>query len=389
VSADTAELDPVALDRITSSMQSDVDSGLYDGGVVLVARAGKVGLHQAVGFSDRATGRIADLDDIFRIFSMTKAFTNALILAAFDRGLVAPTTKVVDVIPEFAGTDRFRAGQKSRVNIEHLMTHRAALSPTPWPVPPMEAGDLSHTIAAICEMDLVGTPGERVNYSPCLSHALLGEIVRRTLGAGRSFTETLQQELLTPLGMSDTSMGAPAAWSDRLVPVVVKFPPGGFFSPKDLEDTGAAAYEGAEMPWVGCVSTVADVFRFAEMLRRGGELDGTRVLSPASIALATRNHTGELLNDRYANLVAAMQWDPWVANIGLGFMLRGPQLYQSFFGTMSSAGTFGGYGAGSSQFFIDPERDLTFVCMTAGVLGEADNVRRFQRLSDLAVAAAV
>jgi CubicO group peptidase (beta-lactamase class C family) len=56
---------------------------------------------------------------------------------------------------------------------------------------------------------------------------------------------------------------------------------------------------------------------------------------------------------------------------------------------MASAGTFGGYGAGSSQFWIDPERDLTFVCMTAGVLGEADNVRRFQRLSDMALAAAI
>ncbi|SMQ74792.1 serine hydrolase domain-containing protein [Agreia sp. VKM Ac-1783] len=384
-----AGLDPAALERLAASIESDVESGLYDGAVILVARGGEVGLHRAVGYSDRSTQRATSVDDVFRIFSMTKTFTNALVLKAFDRGLVSPTTKVVDVIPEFAGSDRFRTGAKSRVSIEHLMTHRAALSPTPWPVPPLEAGDQAHTIAAICEMDLVGIPGERVNYSPCLSHALLGEIVRRTLGDGRTFTQTLEQELLDPLGMTETSMGAPTAWADRLVPVAVKFPPGGFFSPEDIKDTGAAAYEGAEMPWVGCVSTVRDVFRFTEMLRRGGEFEGNRVLSPASIALATRNHTGDLLNDRYAKLVSAMEWYPWVANIGLGFMLRGPQLYQTFFGTMASAGTFGGYGAGSSQFWIDPERDLTFVCMTAGVLGEADNVRRFQRLSDMALAAAV
>jgi hypothetical protein len=56
---------------------------------------------------------------------------------------------------------------------------------------------------------------------------------------------------------------------------------------------------------------------------------------------------------------------------------------------MASPGTFGGYGAGSSQFFVEPERDLTFVCLTAGVLGEAENLHRFQNLSDMTIAAAV
>ncbi|PPF60646.1 serine hydrolase, partial [Clavibacter michiganensis] len=121
-----AGLDPAALERLAASIESDVESGLYDGAVILVARGGEVGLHRAVGYSDRSSQRATSVDDVFRIFSMTKTFTNALVLKAFDRGLVSPTTKVVDVIPEFAGSDRFRTGAKSRVSIEHLMTHRAA-----------------------------------------------------------------------------------------------------------------------------------------------------------------------------------------------------------------------------------------------------------------------
>jgi len=39
------------------------------------------------------------------------------------------------------------------------------------------------------------------------------------------------------------------------------------------------------------------------------------------------------------------------------------------------------------MFWVDPERDLTFVCLTAGLLEEAANFRRLQRLSDLVVAA--
>jgi CubicO group peptidase (beta-lactamase class C family) len=387
---DVDGLDARALQRLVDAIDNDVATGLYDGAVVAVARGGRIGLHQAVGYAHRESGRVAQLDDVFRIFSTTKGFTNTLVLQAFERGLLAPDTKVVDVIPEFAGKDRFRAGAKASVSVAQLLTHRAALSPTPWPVPPLEAGHLDRTIAAICELDLIGTPGERVSYSPCLSHALLGELARRTLGAGRTFTETLEQELLHPLGLVNTRMGAPDDWTERLVPVVTRFAPGGFFSPKDLEDTGAAAWDGAELPWVGCVSTASDLLRFAEMLRRGGGLDGTRIIAPAMLEMATRNWTGDLLNDRYARLTATQAWEPWVANIGLGFMLRGRQPgISTFFGSTASAGTYGSYGAGSSLLWVDPARDLTFVCVTAGVLGEADNVKRFQRLSDMALAAAV
>lgn len=379
-------LDTRALSRISERMEADVANDLYDGGVILVARHGEIGLHQAVGYSDRSTGRRAALDDVFWIFSTTKQFTNVLILKAFEQGLLSPITKVVDVVPEFRGSDRFRVGAKDRVSVADLLTHRAGTSPTPWPLPPRECADLSRTIAAICEMDLVAPPGDRVSYSPCLAHALLGEIVVRTLGRGRTFTQTLHDELLDPLGMADTRMGAPPSWKDRMVPVVAKFPPGQFFSPKDITDTADAAHEGAELPWVGCVSTVSDMYRFAEMLRRGGELDGERILSPASIAMATTVQTADLVNERYNRIVAEKLWQPWLASIGLGFMMRGSGLRQTFFGTMASAGTFGGYGAGSSQFFVDPERDLTFVCLTAGVLGEAENLHRFQTLSDMTVA---
>ena len=56
---------------------------------------------------------------------------------------------------------------------------------------------------------------------------------------------------------------------------------------------------------------------------------------------------------------------------------------------MASPRTFGGIGAGSALFWVDPERDLTFVCLTSGFLEETRSMDRFQRLSDLAIAAVV
>jgi CubicO group peptidase (beta-lactamase class C family) len=59
------------------------------------------------------------------------------------------------------------------------------------------------------------------------------------------------------------------------------------------------------------------------------------------------------------------------------------------FGATASSGTFGGLGSGSTIFWVDPRRDLTFVCLTSGVLEDSRNFERMQRLSDLALAAVV
>jgi len=56
-------------------------------------------------------------------------------------------------------------------------------------------------------------------------------------------------------------------------------------------------------------------------------------------------------------------------------------------GHLTSPGTYSGQGAGSTLFWVDPARDLTFICLTAGVMEDSDSILRFQRLSDLVVAA--
>jgi CubicO group peptidase (beta-lactamase class C family) len=125
------------------------------------------------------------------------------------------------------------------------------------------------------------------------------------------------------------------------------------------------------------------------MLRRGGELDGARVLSPAIIKLATTNQTGEMPNNRWTYARELHGWDEFPAYLGLSFMLRGEGIFPAPFGTTASAGTFGGLGAGSAMFWIDPERDLSFVFLSAGLLEESANMHRFQRLSDLVLASVV
>jgi CubicO group peptidase (beta-lactamase class C family) len=384
----TTVMDADALKRLEAHIKAEIDKGMYDGCNIIVSRRGKIGLEACLGSADLKTKRTASPDDIFYIFSMTKAFTNVLVLKCLERGKLDFTTRVVDIIPEFVTGDRFRQAKKSKINIVHLLTHRAGLVTTPTPLPYDQLGNLENTVKAICELDVVGNPGGDVDYSPALNHALLGEMARRVLGYP-TFREMAKVELFEPLKMTSTAIGAPKAWAKKMVPVRASFPEGGWLSASDVEIMEEIINEEAEMPWVGAVSTIGDIHRFAEMLRRGGELDGVRILSPAILDLATTNLTGDLTNNLYANISHARGWDVPKANFGLGFALSGEGIYPSFFGTITSPRTFGNYGAGSTLFWVDPKLDMTFVCLTVGVMEEGDNVLRFQRLSAMAAASAI
>jgi CubicO group peptidase (beta-lactamase class C family) len=129
------------------------------------------------------------------------------------------------------------------------------------------------------------------------------------------------------------------------------------------------------------------LFRFAEMLRRGGELDGARILSPAMIELVQINQTGDLPNSLMDYTYAFRGWEPFPAYLGLGFFLRGEGIHPTPFGTLASPETFGGLGAGSTCFWIDPIRDLSYVFMSSGLMEDSYSIERHQKLSDLVFAA--
>ncbi len=374
-------LDPERLARLTHAIDADVGAERYDGAVVLVGRGGQVALHQAIGWADRSARRRAKVDDVFSIFSVTKTLTTAALLIRVDRGELALTTPVAEVLPEFGNRG------KHRITLAQLLTHTAGLAAGIPPLPPERLDDLEAFVAAAAQQALEATPGAAVHYSAITAHALVAEIVRRLDGGTRRFRDILAADVLAPLGMRDTALGLRADLAERKVPVVVRDRSPGIFDPELLEGFNVMITAESEIPAASAVSTVADLFRFAECLRREGELDGHRLFAPSLVRLATTNHTGERPNGFYAFACQQRGWDPFPAYIGLSFWLRGQGIFPTYFGLTASPRTFGGLGAGSSMFWVDPERDLTFVLLTAGLLEETRNLDRCQRLSDLVQAA--
>ncbi len=376
-------LDAQRLTRLTEAIDGDVARERYDGAVVLVARRGAVALHQAIGFADRAAKRPARRDDVFCLFSITKTLTAVTILGCVERGELALTTPVVEIIPEFGNRG------KQHITVLQLLTHTSGIPTALPPIPPELMGNLDATVAAICEQVLEAQPGTVVSYSPLTAHALLAEIVRRLDGRARRFRDIVADEILRPLRMTDTWLGARADLTARRVPIVVRDRSPGLFPADALESFNVLVTDEAEIPAAGAFATAADLARFAEALRDGGALDGARILAPATLRLATTNHTGRRPNLLWSYARELRGWPEFPAFVGLTFWLRGEGVFPAPFGTLASPGTFGHLGAGSTMFWVDPERELVFVCLTTGAIEETRSVERFQRLSDLVLACVI
>jgi CubicO group peptidase (beta-lactamase class C family) len=378
-------MDARRLQRLREVIEADVQSNLYHGAVVSVARHGEVALDEAIGFADAAHSISLQTNSVFSIFSATKSFINILVLRAVELGHFALTTKMVDLVPEFAGAPRDRS------TIFNFLTHTTGM-PGVWePKPDTHYDVLDEAVAAICE-HVLGTvePGTRCDYSPMANHTLLGEILRRTDPQGRSIHEIMAQDLFEPLGMTDTWMGVRPHLRDRhVVPDLRGITPIKNLSRTSPGDFGLFTAESNESTWVGASSTTGDLRIFAEMLRCEGSLGDARILSPRTVALARQNHTGDLKNELYRTVALRAGYTSPPAYLGLGFQVRGTELVNTQLGTLTSPETFGNYGAGSVVYWIDPAMDVTFVCLTAGLLPQAQNIQRFQRLSDIVIAAAL
>jgi CubicO group peptidase (beta-lactamase class C family) len=113
------------------------------------------------------------------------------------------------------------------------------------------------------------------------------------------------------------------------------------------------------------------------------------VLASHTLEWARRCRTGFKPSESYRRFAESRGWPLMPAYQGLGFSLRGEELGATVFGSFTSPGTFGNSGQGSTLYWVDPERDMTFVGLSTGVMNSGDNIERWQRLSDIAASAAL
>lgn len=357
--------------RLDGLLQGYVDEGRLPGVALVVARDGKVVYDKAFGYRDREAGDRLENDDLFRIASQTKALVSVGIMMLQERGMLLISEPLSKYIPEFDAPTVALANEdgsyelvpaKRPITLKHLLMHASGIgygegiAADKW----KEAGiqgwyfadrdePIAETVARMGGLPLEAHPGEAFVYG--YSTDILGVVIEKV--SGKSLDEFLRTEILTPLKMHNTHFYVPRSDGDRLTVVYSVTPEGGLErAPDPGKRIGQGAYlQGPRVSFsggAGLVSTAEDYARFLEMLRRGGELDGARILSPKTVDLMTVDHLKESRSGGGRGF-------------GLGFSVLEDLGDESIPG---SVGRFGWGGAYHSTYWVDPVEELVVAYMT-------------------------
>ena len=270
-----------AFARVDEIVQAGIAAKAAPGAVVLIGRGDQTVYEKAYG--TRATVPSTEpmtLDTVFDLASLTKVVaTTTAVMTLVEQGRVRLNDPVASFVPGF---DRYG---KAGITVRHLLTHVSGLRPDvdlhPW---------TGYDAAMALAIDEVPTaaPGEQFVYSD-INFFLLGDIVSRV--TGESLDKYLTRVVFGPLGLRDTGFLPAKTLLPRIAPTErcaeqdawpCKRPDAAPL--RGVVHDPTARRMGGVAGHAGLFSTAQDLQRFARMLINGGELDGVRILSPATVA---------------------------------------------------------------------------------------------------------
>ncbi|HEY4223666.1 MAG TPA: serine hydrolase domain-containing protein, partial [Myxococcota bacterium] len=166
---------------------------------VAVVRDGRVVYLQGFGLRDVDKKLPVTASTRFMIGSTTKAFTTALLGTLVDAGTIKWDARVRDLIPGFALEDEFAS---SRCTVRDLVNHRTGLPRHDM----LWYGDKNATRADVTRRVRYLQPSadlrEKFQYNN-LGFVIAGNVVDEK--AGMSWERALQERILAPLGMRETT----------------------------------------------------------------------------------------------------------------------------------------------------------------------------------------
>lgn len=359
-----------------ASSRALVDEEVVAGVVFVLARPdGSDTIFDAHGVMDIDSGEPMREDAIFRMASMTKAFTAVAALILVDEGSLSLDDEIADYLPEWANPEVLvevdpvdplsytSTPAENAITVRHLLNHTAGLSYR-WHgddlTPLYQAAGITDGFehsemtvaeqsAALAGLPLAAEPGEAHEVS--LSQDVLGRLIE--VVAGQPLDEFMSERIFQPLGMTDTHFWVPESKVTRIPTLHRPSPEGGLervdstgenivlgpmaYAP-DYHYAGTMSYLSGG---AGIACTAEDFLRFLRMLHHGGELDGVRILQPESVAAMTQNQIGE--------------FDNTFGKYGYGVAI------QDDLAAEATSGRVGSYFWGGffyTRFWVDPQEEL-------------------------------
>ena len=373
------------LERITAHLnRAYVEPGKIAGCQVAVSRHGHLAYFRSLGLMDVERAKPMADDAIFRIYSMTKPITSVALMTLFEQGWFQLDDPVSRYVPEWRDQKVWISGDGDQMELvvpdkplsfRHVLSHTGGLTygsllaalgmpDDGHPVTKAYAkaevrrgdGETLHDFAMkLAKTPLRYQPGERWMYS--LSTDVCGYLVERI--SGKRFDDYLREVIFEPLGMVDTSFVVPPEKIDRFTANYSRLPNKTLRLTDDPQSSTYLKQPTFLSGGGGLTSTTADYLRFAEMLRRGGELDGARILGPRTIDMMRQNHLpgGKDLTELAIGGFTETAYNG--VGFGLGFAMTLDEVKTGVLGQQY----YYWVGAASTIFWVDPKEDLCVVFM--------------------------
>jgi len=377
-------LDAGRLERITEHLERNyIGPGKIPGCQVSVARHGHLAYFKSFGAMDLERGKPTRDDTIYRIYSMTKPITSVALMTLYEQGYFQLNDPVSRYVPSWKNHRVWVSGEGDDMQTERptrpvtfrdVLCHTAGLTyggalPGVGIQHPIDkiyralkirsldgADTMMEFMDKLSQVPLRYQPGTAWMYS--LATDVCGALIE--IISGKPLAQYFDEVIFQPLAMKDTAFSVAPEKLERFAANYQRGPDKRLKLLDDPETSPFRHEPGFKSGGGGLTGTSADYLRFCEMLRRGGELDGNRILGPRTIDLMRMNHlpAGKQLTELALGGFSETAYD------GVGFGLG----FASTLGEVESGGLGSGDyywgGAASTIFWVDPKEDLSVVFMT-------------------------
>ncbi|MEN8224588.1 MAG: serine hydrolase domain-containing protein [Bacteroidota bacterium] len=357
------------LARIDNVVSQYLDKKWIPGAVCIIARHGKIIYHKGFGYRDIEASDTMQIDDIFRIASMTKAITSVAVMMLYEEGHFLLDEPISKYIPAFSNPVILKEVNeedstftsypaKKEITIRELLNHTSGIgygvfnknlrilygkAGIPDGGIVKTNATLEESVKALAKMPLLHEPGEKYLYG--LNTDVLGYFIE--VISGQKLDDFFADRIFEPIGMTDICFSIPDDKTDRFATLY-----------EDTKDYDLRKSENEQYNYAlesnisylsgggGLCSTALDYAKFLQMLINGGKYNGTQFLSRKTIDLIRSNQVGDLWGD---------------GAFGLGFGLTTKKNTAKI---LSSEGSYWWSGYFNTSYWIDPSEDLIAVFMT-------------------------
>ncbi|HTY31509.1 lipase LipE [Mycobacterium sp.] len=380
---DHSQIDSAAVERIWRAARHWYRAGFHPAVQLAIRHRGRVVLNRAIGHGwgnaptdpPDAEKIPATTDTPFCVYSAAKGITATVVHMLVEQGHFALDDRVCEYIPSYTSHG------KHRTTIRHVLTHSAGVPFPTGPKPDLRrADDHEYAQEQLGKLRPLYRPGLVHIYHALTWGPLMREIVYAA--TGKDIREILAAEILDPLGFRWTNFGvaeediplvAPSHATGKPLPPVIaaifRKAIGGTVH-EIIPYTNTPAFLSTVVPSSNTISTANELSRFAEMWRRGGELDGVRMISPERMYGAVQEC--RRLRPDFAVGLQPARW-------GTGYML-GTKRFGPF--GRNAAKAFGNLGLANIAIWADPERSMAAGVISSGKPGRDPEIRRYTALMD-------